>query len=269
MHAAGAFVAQNLITADSGNKFAINITSQFVVPTAGDKGTLKVEIPELGISEKRELLLADKDTSTGVKLKRGSGGMLFATVSTKITVDENAVELWWPVGYGKQFMYDVVISFTPESMRDACAIADDKGSPTNRKLLQTFIAAAAEASDYMSEQPVSMDDTFVAGVAALPAACAVAVRDGSVFKRRIGFRTIELVRLPIGEAVKDLFPAGEKGWDPNADFYQQKDNSDGHWAQTKDGIWKHFDKAANQSNVEGESFYFKVNKIPIYMKVGL
>lgn len=54
---------------------------------------------------------------------------------------------------------------------------------------------------------------------------------------------------------------------PSTGFYQQKDNGDGHWAQTKDGIWKHFAKDGDQSKVDGESFYFKINEVPIYMKV--
>lgn len=265
MLTAGAFVAQSLLETPEGNKFAINITSQFVVPTGGDTGSLQVEIPGLGIKAKQLLVLDEANKTGGVTLRKGSGGLLMATYNTNLTVNADDVELWWPAGYGQQFLYDVTVSFTPDSMERACARLADKG-PT-RKLLQTFIAAAMEASDYTADNSADGGGTFVAAQGSLPAACGVATKDFSSFRRRIGFRTVELVRLPIDLAVKDLFPEGETGWNVDASFYQSKDNSDGHWAQTKDGIWKHFSKDSNQTEVTGESFYFKVNGVPVYMKV--
>ena len=262
---AGAYVAQSLIETPQGNKFAINITSQFVIPPGGDSGRLDIEIPDLGIKSKQPLVLTEADKTQGLSLRKSSRGLMMATFNTNLTVNADDVELWWPAGYGKQFLYEVKVSFTPQSMEDACARLADKG-PT-RKLLNTVIAAAMEASDYISDSPAG--GTFVAAQGSLPAACAVAVQDFSSFKRRIGFRTVELVRLPIELAVKDMFPEGESGWGLGAGFYQQKDNGDGHWAQTKDGVWKHFAKDANQTNIDGESFYFKVNGVPIYMKVSV
>jgi hypothetical protein len=241
------------------------------VSTGGDKGTLQIEIPALNIKQQQVLVLGAENVTDGVKLRRTStAGLVMATFNTNLTIAADAVELWWPAGYGKQPLYDVIVSFTPASMEAACAVPDDSDDGTagaTRKLLDTFIAAAAEEADYRSENPLPMGGTFVASSGNLPPACAAAVKDFSTFRRRIGFRTVELVRVPIADAVKDIFPEGEKGWGQDAGFYQQKDNSDGHWAQTKDGIWKHFDKSANQSNVDGESFYFKVNDVPIYMKV--
>lgn len=287
--AAGAFVAQSQIKSSSGNKFAVNITSQFVVPAAGDRGTLQVEIPALGIKRQEVLALGQTDAkvSKGIKLRQVAGGaMVMAMHNTNLTIDAAAVDLWWPAGYGQQPMYDVLISFTPEAMEKACADSSAPGSgdksgvsgggavsrpgPATRKLLDAFVAAAAEEADYKSDSPSSLgagSGTFVAASGNLPPACSQAVQSISTFRRRIGFRTVELVRLPISKAVQDLFPPGEKGWDTQAGFYQQKDNGDGHWAQTKDGIWKHFAKDGDQSKVDGESFYFKINGVPIYMKV--
>lgn len=267
--ATGAFVAQSLIKSSSGNKFAVNITAQFVAPAPVDKGTLQIEIPALGIKQQEKLVLGTKDQSEGVTLRQVTGGFNMATYNVNLSIPAESVELWWPAGYGKQPMYDVLISFTPESMETACAASSTVDQGATRKLLDFFVAAAAEEADYRSENPTPMGGTFVAASGNLPPACAKAVKNFSTFRRRIGFRTVELVRLPIAEAVVDLFPPGERGWDRDADFYQQKDNGDGHWAQTKDGIWQHFAKNGNQSQIDGESFYFKVNGVPIYMKVGV
>lgn len=233
---AGAFVAQSTIKSASGNKFAVNITSQFVVPAAGDKGTLQVEIPALGIKRQEVLALGqtNEKVSKGVKLRQvANGAMVMAIHNTNLTIDEAAVKLWWPAGYGQQPMYDVLISFTPESMERACADSSAPGSggksgvsgggarpgPATRKLLDTFVAAAAEEADYRSDSPslgAGASGTFVAASGNLPPACAKAVQSISTFRRRIGFRTVELVRLPIAKAVQDLFPPGEKGWDTQA-----------------------------------------------------
>ncbi|KAF6253727.1 hypothetical protein COO60DRAFT_1703701 [Scenedesmus sp. NREL 46B-D3] len=96
------------------------------------------------------------------------------------------------------------------------------------------------------------------------AACATAAT--SELSHRLGFRTVELVRLPIAEAVKDLFPAGKLGWDVDSTSGVSITHWDGSWALTKEGRWDHIDKSGNQSDIEGESFYFKVNGVPMYMK---
>jgi hypothetical protein len=127
--------------------------------------------------------------------------MRYATIVTQLTVPAADAELWWPVGYGGQRLYDVNIAFVPKSVAAACA--DAAGTP-----------AALEACSAASQ----------AGLSALT--------------RRMGFRSVELVRLPAAAAVRDLFPAPHKGWGTNASFYQQKDSGDGHWAQTTNGTWQ-------------------------------
>uniref|UniRef100_A0A383W609 beta-mannosidase n=1 Tax=Tetradesmus obliquus TaxID=3088 RepID=A0A383W609_TETOB len=116
-----------------------------------------------------------------------------------------------------------------------------------------------------SDMPMTEEPADITGDAEdVVAACAAAA--SSQLSHRIGFRTVELVRLPIAEAVKDLFPAGHKGWDVESSFGVNKTNWDGSWAMTRTGRWDHFPKSSDNSNIEGESFYFKVNGVPIYMK---
>eukprot|EP00775_Hariotina_reticulata_P003140 gene3140-3417_t len=97
--------------------------------------------------------------------------------------------------------------------------------------------------------------------------CAAAA---SSVSKRVGFRTIELVRDPLPKAIQDLF-----GNNTGFEYAQQKqyvhsilarDNA-GQWALDEAGKWTHF--PGNDTDVPGsvaESFYLRVNGVPIYMK---
>ncbi|WIA22744.1 hypothetical protein OEZ86_009703 [Tetradesmus obliquus] len=149
-------------------------------------------------------------------------------------------------------------------------------TPGGYTLGDTAAAMEAEAKDldeFMNEvieiinsdMPMTEEPADITGDAEdVAAACAAAA--SSQLSHRIGFRTVELVRLPIAEAVKDLFPAGHKGWDVESSFGVNKTNWDGSWAMTRTGRWDHFPKSSDNSDIEGESFYFKINGVPIYMK---
>jgi autotransporter translocation and assembly factor TamB len=113
------------------------------------------------------------------------------------------------------------MAFLPKSVAVACAGV--KTAPRTLLASEADNKGPAQAQDAQEEEE---------------AHCHAASRDFTTLSRRIGFRTVELVRLPIHAAVKDLFPKGEAGWDTDARFYQQKDSGDGHWAGTVNGTWQ-------------------------------
>lgn len=67
--------------------FLLRIEPELSVPAGGDAGTLAAEIPSLGLKAEAVLDYAQAG--------RGLG-------SLEILVPADAVELWWPLGYGEQ-----------------------------------------------------------------------------------------------------------------------------------------------------------------------
>jgi len=79
-----------------------------------------------------------------------------------------------------------------------------------------------------------------------------------------GFRSVELLRLPLSDAVQDLFPDGQTGWDADSDFGVSKGQWDGSWALSKDGRWDHFSKTAgNSPDIIGERLQPEQQAAPV------
>lgn len=257
-----------------GSKFTVSVEAQLLVPAGGDVGRLTAKMPALGIEQSRV-----------VSFPSGSDGL--ATVKFDVPADK--VQLWYPVGYGKQPLYDLQLTYVPVD----AAVARTEGKE-DTKQGSTASALKANALNKKSK-------------AAGSAACRPEDSCSSVLKR-VGFRVSELVRDPIDKAAADLLGKA-KGWDNTLPL-----NVEGGWGYRSEGIWGwvnetkwefvsrsltpkspapyvtgypfgphpggenpwwndnmgiYTGRSGDPSRlkwIEGESFYFRVNGVPVYAK---
>ncbi|KAF6261504.1 glycoside hydrolase superfamily [Scenedesmus sp. NREL 46B-D3] len=291
---AGAYLAQT----HDDEFFNLKVTSQFLTPESGGYGTLRIALHELNITVEQEVeFLAGR---------RNSADLFEA--ATNIQVPRADVELWWPAGgnYGNHTLYNVTVEFEP--LGSWCGSLAP-GQPRARKsstgysfldqLLGLPYAGAATGVDFNLDiqdglrASLNVGDLFGfnfqlgqgtnggqvaagsnnAGADSSSSSSAGALANSaecSHVKKRIGFRTVELVTDPLDKAVKDLF--GDK---PGFNFSENPKIIDSilfkqegwQWALSETGQWKRFE--GNDSSVPGavqESYYFKVNGLPIYFK---
>lgn len=256
----------------SDGVFDLKVEAELWSPPGGDSGVLTVAMPALGIVVEME--------------QQATAGQSFHTVN--IPVKQEDVELWWPIAMGKQPLYDVVATWTPEGVLKA-ASSITKG----RK-------AAQKGSNNSS---VSVE------------ACSTQGADNSCssITRRVGFRQVRLVQKPLPEAAKALLGAasgwnnsvvqkapvgwckgnprcGQWGWinatrwsfisapnwNPGAnasakhskfEFGLYPGGEQPWWADDALGVYMGtYGNPADADLVEGESFYFEVNGVPLYSK---
>uniref|UniRef100_A0A383VKX2 beta-mannosidase n=1 Tax=Tetradesmus obliquus TaxID=3088 RepID=A0A383VKX2_TETOB len=293
---AGAYLAQS----HDDEFFTLKVTSQFLTPDSGGYGTLRLALPELNITVEQEVeFLAGRQNSAD----------LFEA-ATSIQVPRADVELWWPAGgnYGSHKLYNVTIEFEP--LGSWCGtLAQGTPRPRRPSTGYSFLdqllgmpgaPGAASGVDFNLDvqdglrASLNIGDLFdfniqigqgangrpgsagssnagadsssssgTAGAVASSAEC-------SYVRKRIGFRTVELVTDPLDKAVQDLF--GDK---PGFNFSENPKIIDSilfkqegwQWALSDNGQWKRFE--GNNSAVAGavqESYYFKVNGVPIFLK---
>ena len=218
----------------------------YVVP--GDKGILKVEVPQLKVQTQRELYLTADD-----------GPITFRGMDFDVAASD--VELWWPLGMGNQTMYDVIVTFEP------AAASGSTQAPPRRSLLLSSPAAGG-GDDEGSRK--------------------------STIRRRIGFRTVKLHREPLATAAKNLLGRAG-GWNTSVDFWPRSkwcrdkwncqvwgqindsrwdviqggvpyQGNRGWWTDDGFGRYSGNPEAETMQYMEGESFYFSVNGVPVYAK---
>jgi hypothetical protein len=105
---------------------------------------------------------------------------VFAPFRAQAEVQKDGVELWWPAGHGGQKLYDATVTWQPAPGNGGAASCGD--------------AAVLDA------------DQLLQGSDAAPGAAAPGHQAYycSAAKRQIGFRTVELVMLPLADAAREL-----------------------------------------------------------------
>ncbi|KAI8473554.1 MAG: hypothetical protein J3K34DRAFT_499330 [Monoraphidium minutum] len=83
-----------------GGGFVLRVDAELLSPPGGASGSLSVELP------------AVPGARGAAKVVTSEAG-LAAVPALEVAVPAGGVELWWPVGYGAQPLYDVVVTFTP------------------------------------------------------------------------------------------------------------------------------------------------------------
>jgi hypothetical protein len=206
-------------------------------------------------------------------------------------------ELWWPVGLGRQPLYDLVIGFEPDG--ESCV------APSVTSLRSS--SAEAGSRDIGANCGSTGGGAGGAAGAAGGAARAAEVEgDGCGWLlRRVGFRTVELVTDRVSQAEQELMPTPEDATSSDQDVTPDHGLDDvasppikgaagqAGWGITGDGRWVNAQGAATKgawwfparkpdrqwpqppgherfepADAQGSVFYLRVNGVPVYAKVG-
>ena len=235
-------------------RWVVRVAASLLVPPGGDAGTLSVDIPELaaraerrvtlrasclgggngggggGEDEEEEWQAGDEEGGGGWE---GEGGGAGAAVCAErlawLTLELPAAarpRLWWPAGMGARPLYNVTVAFAPDGAR-----CGEEGS--------------GGAASYELRDPGDGDDDEEQQNGGGGGAC-------SAVRRRIGFRTVELVTDPLPAAAAELLPRGAGA-------------AGGAAAPASDGGEEVGQEGEDQ---QGRSFYLRVNGAPLFAKVG-
>lgn len=173
---------------DSDSKgISLVLECRLTAPPGGDAGVLTAALPQLP---------ALPPLRQAVRLS--DGGDHYVKLQLAIT---QPVDLWWPAGFGKQALYDVVVTYQPDSATAGCH-SGNKGTVRNEHVK---VSGSSGSSDNSGSS-----------LRRVRFAC-------SSLTRRVGFRLVQLVTQPLAPA-------------------------------------------ANGSALEGETFFFRVNGLPIFIK---
>lgn len=218
--------------------FELTVEAAFRAAGHARNGTLIISLPALN---KRVVRRVFQD-----------GGQGELHVNETIRIPAENVELWWPVGYGGQRLYEVHVNYAAEeAARDASATGSSVPSSFNGynaatiQLSNTHDMAEDGKPSASAVGVTSLQESTLSPVAPISGSGAAtnngpeALPSCQRVVRKIGFRVVELVRQPV-----DLLA---------------QDPSDGPDHQPADTL-------EEEGAEGGESFSFKINGLPIFVK---
>jgi len=276
-----------------GDVFSLDVEVLLSAPPGGDAGTVYADVALPG--GRHVTARGDAILPPASDLLSRPGREFAARLTLDVPVD--AVELWWPVGYGAQPLYNLTVAFKPKGDDCGGGGGDDDDDAS---FFQGAAPAPPGADASLAES--STDPLLrAAALSKLPypagGACTAA-------RRRVGFRTIELVEAPAKQAAAgDLRASWTSPLD--ASKWPAWYRADENWA-TIDGQWQYLGESpvfwgpsqptfggydftwpppglttpptvadpsapggrrvAKASDGDGEAFYFRVNGVPVYSK---
>ena len=268
--------------------FHLDIEAELRVPSKGDRGTLTVEMPQLKLKSSKEVTLV--------------AGASPAFHSISLDVNGSDVELWWPIDMGKQPLYDLTVTFTPKPAVEAepAAVADPT-KPLPRRLHMVG-SANDQAADGSSEGTSQVTATGAGGTSDTGDASSVVRRRvgfrtvklheeplheaaANILKQAPGWNN-SIPTPGRRNWCKGNWNCGQWGWVNNTKwefvsapltptnktyggypFPKHPGGSQPWWAD--DMLGESVNTEANPEkakHIEGESFYFSVNGVPMYAK---
>lgn len=202
-----------------------------------------------------------------------AGNSLQALATMHLQVPASKVKLWQPLTLlpkGKpRELYDLAVMFEPTIQPDdnkaipnpsTCGLPPAKSMQHGTALGQDANSAPASSDSIrdagggaVPDDSTSSDSSSGSGAASYSNAPVPELR--STIVRRIGFRTVELVQEPVATAARELL-----GQQPQSHPQPQSE------LQTQCQHAPPLGAPATAAATAGESFYFRVNGVPVFAK---
>ncbi len=135
-----------------------------------------------------------------------------ATLQTTLTIPDDQVQLWWPVGYGQQPLYKLTATWCSDGITIEQPSNRTRSNSTGTCGLDSGNSSSSSSSldgldglDGLERAANCNSSSSSCEGVADPRGC-------TSMQRRVGFRTVELVREPLAAAATELL-GSYSGWD--------------------------------------------------------